>query len=231
MHTRLSIVAFLAAGIVALAEGRASACNDGAGVNLGRVNARFGGVHAWTRDFVKSTARWGARIDALLPAGVRVDAWASTQAPNMQLCPLVGACSDNDPDGAWESLESLFATVASLTHASPAQVARAKAKDVQLFTVQIFAAHNRGDAQWKKGRIEQANVAIATDDWSHLHGVVGVHVCGGAAEWANVVEERDSANRPIHRILVGAFLSTTEADEARVILRAAGFADAFVRAL
>jgi hypothetical protein len=229
MRKTLLVLSLLAAAAFPLLPTPAAACSDSTGVHSARFGLGMGHAEPWTRENLMFWARFARGIEALLPAGVsaNADAWSE----GIRLCPTGETCADDAPSAAWTSTESLFDAVARLANATPTVVARARSRDARVFTLQAFATYDRADTRWPMARLGRLIMERPAEDLAPLDGFLSVRLCGQtAADFAHVVvEEKDAAARPIHRVLVGAFLDTRAAEKALRVLRVNGFPDAFVR--
>jgi len=193
---------------------RASACWDGYAASAGNVHVAVDtgeGSPSWSPPFVRDVATWLVRTDALLPAGVTVDVDPYGYG---SVCrgTAADACATEIASFRWDGdMQSLFRTVAAGVHASPASRRGARARRVTAWSVQVFAARDERRAQ----RVADELNALqkSDDDFSCDEGFLSV---GGFPSWNDcahvaVGEVRARDGRPLHRVLVGAFLDPAEA--------------------
>lgn len=217
-HTPPHLLRCLVAGALTLIAftftREAAACWDGYAATVGHVqiqNAR--GSATWSPEDARHAARWGARINALLPAGASLDVWTTETTCS-------GACGSVStiPVGA-EDLPKLFRAVARAFAVGPRRVRAARALHPRLFTVQLFSGSARGAGALKKRVVDAGS------------GAYGFFDQGGFPafnESAHVLHEAGSAEP--YRVVTGVFLSRKEAEAARAGLQGGGFSG-FVREL
>lgn len=215
---RLRPVTLLAAAAVALASlvslPRAEACWDGYAASIGKLSISVATDEnpPWDPADIREIALWGSRIDALLPAGTRLDSELGTitfckTLPGSRRC----GASLADVPFSTAPLPALFGQTAILTHASPAAIRRAMTLTVAPLTVQVFASTSAA-------RAHAVAVAVDEPDDTRDRGFIDVGGFPATNPSAHVVDGSDAAGRPIHRVLVGAFLARADAaaTEARV---------------
>ncbi|MDI1433678.1 hypothetical protein QHF89_29535 [Polyangium sorediatum] len=205
------------AGLLSTATRDAAACWDGWYAEIGGVDIRrVLDVAEWNPEHARESARWGARIHALLPPGAALSIeWDEATCESDQ-----GACGAVTTIAAGsEDLPAAFRAVAKVFQVPAAKVRKARALEPTLYTVQIFAGSKRR-ALAVKGHV------AALDAGEH-----GFFVEGGfpaTKQTAHVL--RDPEARGPHRVIVGTFLRRKEAEAALVGLRAKGFGG-YVRTL
>lgn len=211
-----SFVALLLSWLVLVAPRTCFACWDGWNAEVGQVAIRQAGDDTFRLETARDVARWGARIDALLPRSANVDVEHGFVSVG-----VTGKFAEGRWSGA--SLADLFANVARLVHASPSTIAAARALDHDAFTVQLFAGGDR----------ERARVfARSIDDDVARRGLalpVSFYSAGGypAVHPSARVVEADVGGAHVYRVVVGAFLARSAASEAARLLGR----PAFVRAI
>lgn len=211
------VLALGLAGLLSATARDAAACWDGWLAVLGGVEIRRGlAVAAWDPDHARQAARWGTRINALLPPGAALSIdWNEASCGSDK-----GACGGVTTfAGSSEDLPATFRAVAKAFKVREPETRKARALEPELYTVQIFAGSVRG-ARAVKDRVADREV-----------GEQGFFQEGGfpaGNSTAHVL--RDPAARGPHRVIVGTFLSRKEADAARAGLRAQGFGG-YVRTL
>jgi hypothetical protein len=178
---------------------------------------------AWSPGMIREIALWGARIDALLPAGTRLDSELGT----ITFCKTLpdGACGESVaelPYGDGE-LPSLFGTIAVLTHGSSNEIRRIMALTLAPLTVQTFASRSERRADAVAASIDAAGAGE--------HGFITVGGFPAYNSTAHVVAGKDAAGSPVHRVFVGAFLSRGDAAAVEASMRKALGIKGFVRPL
>lgn len=199
LHFALGLSAFFAAAAPSVAR----ACWDGYAASVGRVFIGVADDRPWDPGSARAVARWGARIDALLPANTLLNAQFNTVTFCQEAKDGCGETLGEAQLPSLESLPTLFSSVAKLTRASPAAVRRARAIDAQPFTLQVFAARAERRAKAIAARIDESGA-----------GRHGFYEAGGFPAFnstAHVVRGEDAAGRPLFRVVVGAFLDRKEA--------------------
>ncbi|MDC0744562.1 SPOR domain-containing protein [Polyangium mundeleinium] len=205
------------AGLLSTATRDAAACWDGWYAEVGGVGITRGlGVAEWNPEHAREAARWGARINALLPPGaaLAIEWDEATCASDQGACGAVTTIAAGSED-----LPATFRAVAKAFHVPAAKVRKARALDPELYTVQIFAGS-------KRRALAVKDHVAALDAGDH-----GFFVEGGfpaPKQTAHVLRDPE-ADGP-HRVIVGTFLSRKEARAALAGLRAKGFGG-YVRAL
>jgi hypothetical protein len=220
-HTPSHLLRGLVAGALALIAftftREAAACWDGYAATVGHVQIQHGmGSAAWSPEDARHAARWGARINALLPAGASLDVWTgeTTCTSASGACGSVSTIAVGAAD-----LPQLFRAVARAFAVGPRRIRAARALDPRLFTVQLFSGSARGAGALKK-RIVDAG--------SGAHGFFEQGGFPAFNEQAHVLHAAGSAEP--YRVVTGIFLSRKEAEAARAALRGGGFSG-FVREL
>jgi hypothetical protein len=211
------LLAVLAALTTTLcASARAQACWDGYQVNIGRVGISAPGDTRWTPEGVRNAAVWATRIDALLPAKTVV----STFGSYVQWCTegANGECDETLAEVTWErgGLAALFRKIAAATGASRETIRRAQALGAQPLTLQVFAAYDHARAEAFATRINEAN----TRDLNYA--LNGFFIAGGFPGFdpsSHVLEGTDASGAKLYRVVVGAFLTETEAAAASATLK------------
>lgn len=189
----LSLITLLAA---TAAPSTARACWDGYSGMYGDV-AIMGPGERWELEIARALGTWLPRIDALLPEGASV----ISEFGYVEVC-RDGSCTEH----RWNdrNLAGLFQIVADTIGASPGERRAARAVETSGWTIQIAATTDPLDAR----RIaERFNLSDA--------GEHGYYEAGGFPalnDRAHVVEGRDGAGRTVHRVIVGTFISRTDAD-------------------
>ncbi|APR81570.1 Hypothetical protein A7982_06919 [Minicystis rosea] len=209
-----SILTLGAAGLLFITARPAAACWDGYAASVGNVSIqRSVDPAAWSPDDAREAARWGARIDALLPRGAEL----AVEHGAITCTSATGACASFEPLSLPnDDLPSVFRAVAKAFRVPPARVQSARAIEPELYTVQVFAGTASG-ARAAKQRV------MDSDAGSH-----GFFVEGGFPamnDTAHVLREDG-----VHRAVVGLFLSKADAVAALADLRAKGI-HGFVREL
>jgi hypothetical protein len=224
MKTLPRVLGMLAAiTVTASISPRAHACWDGYSASVRRVSVNAADDAAWSPERARALARWGARIDALLPTGTMVD----SEFGFVTVCKTGkdGQCGATVAEIKWEDgqLATLFSRVAAATRATPATVKRARAVDAAPLTLQVFAGHGKVGAQAFASRINDAGA-----------GANGFYTAGGfpaSNPTAHVVSGVDASGRVLYRVVVGAFLAKSEALATAAELKTATGIGGFVRAL
>lgn len=197
---------------------RAEACWDGYLANVGERVTLAGYDETWSVERAREVATWGARIDGLLPDGAKLEAWLGFVTLD------AATVDDADASFRWDgaSYAALFDQVAARLH-SPWVVAHsARARTATVYTVQVGA--NADEA------IAEAFAARTQD--MHL-GEHGFYEAGGFPNdnpTVHVVAATSPAGRPVYRVVVGAFLSASEANVCADALAKGGIRG-FVRAI
>ncbi len=231
-------VAFLPAVALAVAflieAPRAQACWDGYQAIVGKATLDFPfdgkSPDQWSLPTIRAAALWGSRIDALLPPGTHLEAHSTT----LFFCkaPPGGYCDENaeklsgsDDNAPWsdDELPILFGNTTTLTHAGPAEIRRAMALTVVPLTVQVFAG--------KSERRARAVAASINDVEAGDHGFLEAGGFPATNPTAHVVDGKDDAGNPIHRVFVGAFLSRAAATSASATMHKTLGIKGFVRLL
>jgi hypothetical protein len=190
----------------------AAACYDGWVAKVGDVSlVRAMAVGQWTPDHARHAARWGTRLDELLPAGAELEV-TNTEAFCSGACGSVSTIAAGTDD-----LPKLFREAARAFHVPPKRVRAAASAEAETFTVQLFAGSARGASAMKK-RVVDAEAGE--------HGFFDEGGFPASNDPAHVI--RDA--RGVHRTIVGVFLSREAAEDARAALIAKGFRG-FVREL
>jgi hypothetical protein len=188
------------------------------------VSVATGEDATWDPTEIREVALWGSRIDALLPAGTHLDSELGT----ITFCKTLpdGTCGASLADIPYgnEPLPALFGQTAILTHASPAAIRRAMTLTVAPLTVQVFASKSPGRAGAVASAIDAADEAGDS-------GFINVGGFPANNPTAHVVAGIDAAGKPIHRVLVGAFLARADAAAAEARVRKALGLKGFVRPL
>ena len=209
-----SLLALGAAGLLLVTSRNADACWDGYAAGVGKVSiARGLDPASWSPDDAREVARWGTRIDALLPQGAEL----AIEYGEVSCTSTTGACgSFTSISLPTDDLPSAFRAVAKAFRVSPARMQKVRALAPEVYTVQVFAGTASGALREKRRVVDR-------DAGSH-----GFFVEGGFPainDAAHVI--RDGST---HRVIVGTFLSRKDASAALADLRAKGIGG-FVRAL
>ncbi|MDI1477233.1 SPOR domain-containing protein [Polyangium sp. y55x31] len=210
-----SLVTLGIAGLLSFAARPAAACWEGYAATVGPVGILRGIESAsWNPAHVREAARWGTRIEAIVPQGAEV----SIEFGEITCSSKTGACGSfstlsMEPD----DLPAIFRAVAQAFGAKPAAVRKASKLEPTLYTVQIFAGSERG-ARRMKARV--ANLDIDTQ---------GFFTEGGFPARNDPAHVIRDASGP-HRVIFDVFLDRDEADDALAELRAKGIRG-FVREL
>jgi sporulation related protein len=220
----LAVVPALAFALASLlAAPRAEACWDGYAASIGRMSVTVADESAWSPAAVREIALWGARIDALLPAGTRLD----SALGEVTFCTTLpdGQCGASLADLPYsnDELPELFGKTAVVTHASAKDIRRIMALSIAPLTVQVFASKSEARADALAASIDAAGAGV--------HGFVTIGGFPAYNSTAHVVAGRDAAGRPIHRVFVGAFLDRAEATSTEASVRKALGIKGFVRPL
>lgn len=192
--------AFVACALL-FASKPAEACWCGYAAGVGRVdvtqpmpNFDYCPV-AWDPKVVRHWATWVVRLDAALPPGHTLEAFA-------------GYAEVRSARGVaeleWKDLPDLFEEVSKLG-SDPERAKRARKKNAQVFTVQIFASATDAGAE---------RIAKAADEANFEDR--GFFFAGGMPATnpvAHVVEESVDG-RLLRKVLVGAFLDRRDASVA-----------------
>lgn len=206
-----------------VAAPRAQACWDGYSAFVGRVSLSVPDDAEWSPPLAREVALWGSRIDALLPPGTRLD----SELGSVTYCKMGadGQCSESlaEPPYGVDPLPTLFGKTALLTHASSKQISRIMALTVAPLTVQVFASKSASRAEALAASIDAAGAGD--------HGFMNVGGFPANNPTAHVVAGKDASGAPIHRVLVGAFLSRSDAAAAEGNVRKALGLKGFVRPL
>jgi hypothetical protein len=213
------LLAVLAALTTTLcASSRAHACWDGHQATVGRVGLSAPGDARWRPEDVRKAALWGTRIDALLPPGTLVSAFGSyvswcTEGAN-------GDCGETLAELSWERGDpaDLFPKIAAATGASKETIRRARGLGAQPLTLQVFAAYDRARAEALATRINEADMRDLNNS---LNGFYKAGGFPGFNPSAHVLEGTDARGATLYRVVVGAFLSETEAAAAGATLEEA----------
>ncbi len=199
------------------------ACWDGWDATIGKVTFLQAGDDTWSPERAREAARWGTRIDALLPAGASL----ASEHGTVTISTPTRLLGEGRWDGA--SFESLFSLAAKLLRARGSAAEIVRTRDAAPLTVQVFAAYDRKSADGAAARLDakaEATSGFALDDTFYsAGGYPARHVI------AHVVRETDASGRPIYRVLVGAFLERSRAVVARVAIRDVLGQASFVRPL
>ncbi len=166
----------------------------------------------WDPAVIRAWATWLVRLDEILPAGARLEAFGT---------PAIVKRGGEEVEIEWSDLRELFDGVAKLQSDS-ARVTRARATSARVLTVQTFASATAAGA----ARLaEHANEMDIEDPGFFFAGNVPA-----MNPRAHVVEEAVRGRR-MHKVLIGAFLDRRAALRAsRAIARTLG-SPTFVRAL
>jgi hypothetical protein len=223
------LLAVLAALITTLcASSRAHACWDGYQVTVGRISFSVTGDTRWSPERVRKAAVWGTRIDALIPPETFVSGFGSY----VSWCAegADGACDMPLAELTWERGDpaDLFAKIAAATGASPETIRRARALGAQPLTLQVFAAYDRARAEALATRINEAEMRDLNNS---LNGFFKAGGFPGFDPSAHVLEGTDARGAKLYRVVVGAFLSETEAAAAGATLKEALGISGFSRPL
>ncbi|MEP7120314.1 MAG: SPOR domain-containing protein [Byssovorax sp.] len=218
------VPAFAVALGAVLSAPRAEACWDGYSVSVGRVSLSVAGEEAeWTPALVREVALWGTRIDALLPTGTRLD----SELGSITFCATSpdGACGASVAELPYspDDLPTLFGKMAIVTHGSSNDIRRIMALNVEPLTVQVFAGKSARRAAAVAASIDAAGAGE--------HGFINVGGFPANNPSAHVVDGKDAAGHPVHRVVVGAFLSRGDAARVLASVRRALGIKGFVRAL
>ena len=215
---RKCVLAIVAATITTLIAGSACACWDGFSATVGRVtfsapgNDSDGVLRFGT---AKAVARWGARLDALLPAGTTLEVGfgqvslcnANDECESFELKDWSGAASDSEPKLNARLKRVFRQTVAELNLSSVANAAlRTRGR---LFSVQVGSFRARRFAQKMADRINQQH-ANGSLPWEHhtFYSAGGFPALHDVAYLARV----NVAGRGVfYRVIVGAFTTSREA--------------------
>lgn len=202
-------IAVAAAALALVAPRDAAACFDGYTAAIGKVSLmRSLPVASWSPDDARHVARWGARIDALVPAGAHLDVISSY----VSCTSASGACgSVTEIDAGSADLRRLFQEVGTAFGASPGALRAAQRIEPALYTVQIFAGSERGAKAMKK---RVADLGAGAHGFYEAGGFPSVN------DTAHVL--RDSTSGALHRVVVGVFLSKADAEAALAEMRAQG---------
>jgi hypothetical protein len=205
MRRSLSLVAALALTTLAMP---ADACWDGYIAKVGRVSITnaMGESSAWSLEQATEVATWSRRIERLLPATTRVEV---SLGGRIELCAHNGreeVCRDAPP---WTSLalSDLFRSVARATKKGQAARREAMLARSDVFTVQVFASKTEDAARAVARKIDEVlpDVGGFYDEGAHP----------GTNPGAHVVESADERGQRVFRVVVGAYLSRSDADAAR----------------
>jgi hypothetical protein len=223
MKTPRFFAVLAALAVTLCAAGRAHACWDGYSATVHRVTFNIQGDTNWSTENARTAALWGTRIDALLPQGKRLEAWST-------FAMLCTTTADDEcttyVEIKWSEprFSELFRKVATATGASRATIAHAGALGAAPLTLQAFAAYDAARANAFATRINE----VAGD------GLNGFFQAGGFPAMnpsAHVLDGVDARGVKIYRVMVGAFLSQTDADVARTQLEELAGVQAFGRPL
>jgi hypothetical protein len=218
-HRVASAVAILIA--VAASSSPASACWDGYSAHVGKLSIFQAGDDGWDPARARDIATWSPRIDAILPAGAELTSehgFVELTRPGHDAL-----------DGKWRDgkMESLYLLAAKLAGRS---AWRGSPPAAHPYTVQVFAARSITRADAFAASLDETleqRADTSTD-------LVGFYEAGGyPARHAltHVVTEKDDAGRPIHRVVVGAFMRAEEASRAFGAVRKETNLAGFVRPL
>lgn len=210
----------LALAALTLAPAPAHACWDGLRVETEGIELQLMGqlAGAWDPARMQSFATWMARINAIAPD----DLWILATDKDVTLTCETCAPHDNK---RWDGeLATLFDHVAKSVGADLKAKRQALALDTTAYTVQIAAFADRTDADRAAARIN--NHA----DVTAVHGFLEIGGFPAMNDAAHVVTV-DHDGAPVHRVLVGAFLSRTAAAEAQASLHTDTGLRGFVRPL
>lgn len=213
----------LAAGLSSLAllalSSPASACWDGYSAQVGNVMIMQAGPDAFDPATARDIAAWAPRIDAVLGADTTLTSehgFVDVVAPG------------HEEQGRWEDgkMESLYRLAVRLSHRTAPRDAGLAARP---YTVQVFAARSYDNAS-----AFAASLDAALDARTESTDIVGFYEAGGYPArhpLTHVITEKDADGRPIHRVVVGAFLREAEARDAFASLHREKNVGGFVRPL
>lgn len=204
---RRSVSLLVAVSLTTLAV-PADACWDGYVAKVGRVSITnaMGESSAWTLEQATEVATWSRRIERLLPPTTRVEV---SLGGGIELCTHNGreeVCRDA-PRWTSLALSDLFRTVARATKKGPAAQREAMLARSDVFTVQVFASKTEDAAKTVARKIDEVAPEVGGfyDEGAHP----------GTNPGAHVIESIDARGQPVFRVVVGAYLSQSDADAAR----------------
>ncbi|NUP09492.1 MAG: hypothetical protein HOW73_25865 [Polyangiaceae bacterium] len=214
---RLACVAATAAavltGVSLFAPSSAHACWDGYDASIGPLTIlQAESAGSWSPAQARLVARWGTRIARLLP----VDAKLSIELGSAW-CEGNGCGSVTGFDVDLDRWQNTFDEIAKQFAVSKAVRDDALEADPEVYTVQVFAGTLVGARDLK-----EKVIGLGGDFF-------GFYAAGGYPankDDAHILGDGTS----VHRVVVGAYLSKTEAEAAAKRLAAAGF-KGFVREL
>ena len=199
------------------------ACWDGWDATIGKVTFLQAGDDAWSPERARAAARWGTRIDALMPPGATL----VTEHGTVTISTPTRLLGEGHWDGA--SFESLFSLAATLLRARASDADIVRARDAAPLTVQAFAAYDRRNAERVAAQLDAAADATAGFALDGTFYSAGGYPARHA--FAHVVRETDASGRPIYRVLMGAFLERPQAVAASLAVRDRLGRTGFVRRL
>lgn len=210
----------LALAALTLAPAPAHACWTGLAANTEGVELQFMGSLAGTWDpaRMQSIATWLARIDAIAPDDLFIN------ADRRRFTMLCGDCTPAD-NLRWDGeLATLFDRIADHLDVD-ARTRRAALKlTAPAYTVQVASFADRADADSVALSLNQG------EDGVTAHGFVEIGGHPSFNDSAHVVTvDRDGA--PVHRVFVGAFLSRADAEAAQAEIHESAGLRGFVRTL
>lgn len=215
---RLAALTLAAATFTAAAP--AHACWDGleavtAGVYLQLMGDAVG---TWDPARVQAFATWLARIDALSPDDLEIQAFTGEVFVHCDSCP-------ENRKLRWDGeLSSLFDRVATAVGADRKTRRQALAQDATAYTVQVASFADRADADRAAGRLNDREDSI------DAHGFVQIGGFPSFNPAAHVVAA-DHDGTPVYRVVVGAFLSRADAATAQAEVHEQTGLRGFVRSL
>lgn len=225
----LSLLSIL---LISLTPTPASACWDGFSAELGKVSIE-GEVHPesepeWQIGQARALARWGTRLNALLPHDSSLDiAFLSVTLcvpRHRHKCAEIPApwwkeAGDASPAQLDHWLGRAFALVATRIRATPRRIAVARRASSTLFTVQVGSYRSRGLAE---RQVEQLNHMVRYNylPWESR----SFYVAGGFPALDDVAHLLPCRikGHVWHRVVVGEFTSLKNAMSYRAAIERSG---------
>lgn len=219
--------------LILAAASPASACAD----NLVASSERFE-IHSshksWTPELVRDAATWFLRLEALLPADVNVlfehGFLTIKRAPGASQGQALPLADEGREVG---SLTEALDVLAEVFEVPKNQIARVQQLEAKPLTIQLAASQRREDIE---RLVDKLNAYKALEQ-INLHGFfnAGGYDCIDVSpmdcnSFAHIVSGVDAKGMPVHRLMVGGFLTRASAQKALARLQAHGF-KGFVRTL